>query len=48
MTTINKKDLMNEAYDTALVTTGVVGLSMAAKKVLGEKLTDTSSLKDTG
>ena len=47
MSTINKKELMNEAYNAALVTTGVVGLSMASKKVLGEKLTDASSLKDT-
>ena len=38
---------MNEAYDAALVTAGVVGLSMASKKVLSEKLTDASSLKDT-
>ena len=47
MTTVNKKELMNEAYDAALVTAGVVGLSMASKKVLGEKLTNASSLKDT-
>ena len=38
---------MKEAYDAVLVTAGVVGLSMASKKVLGEKLTDASSLKDT-
>ena len=47
MTTVNKKELMNETYDAALVTGGVVVLSMATKKVLGEKLTDASSLKDT-
>ena len=47
MTTVNKKELMNEAYDALLVTAGVVGLSLASKKVLGEKLTDASSLKDT-
>ena len=47
MTAVNKKELMNEAYVAALVTTGVVGLSIAYKKVLGEKLTDASSLKDT-
>ena len=47
MSTVNKKELMNEVYDAALVTTGVVGLSMASKRVLGEKLTDASSLKDT-
>ena len=38
---------MNETYDAALVTGGFVVLSMATKKVLGEKLTDASSLKDT-
>ena len=47
MTTVNKKELMNEAYDAALVTGSVVVLSTATKKLLGEKLTDASSLKDT-
>ena len=47
MTTVNKKELMNGAYDAALVTGGVVVVSMATKKLLGEKLTDASSLKDT-
>ena len=47
MSTVNKKELLNKVYDTALVTAGVVGLSIASKKVLGEKLTDASSLKDT-
>ena len=31
---------MNEVYDSVLVTTGVVGLSMVSKKLLKEKLTD--------
>ena len=44
-TTVNKKELTNEVYDAALVTTGVVGLSMASKKLLGEKLTDTTTVK---
>ena len=47
MSTVNNKELMNELYDSALVTAGFVGLSMVSKKVLGEKLTDASSLKDT-
>ena len=47
MSTVNTKELMNQVYDAALVTAGVVGLSMASKRVLGEKLTDASSLKDT-
>ena len=37
---------MNEAFDALLVTVGVVGLSMASKKLLGEKLTDASTMKD--
>ena len=41
-----RKELMNEAYDALLVTTGVVGLSMATKKLLGEKLTDASTIRD--
>ena len=45
MTTVNKKELMNEAYDAALVTGGVVVRSMTTKKLLGEKLTDASSLE---
>ena len=47
MSTVNKKEMMNKLYDAALVTGGVVVLSMASKKVLGEKLTISSSLKDT-
>ena len=38
---------MNKIYDASLVTAGVVGLSMVSKKLLGEKFTDASSLKDT-
>ena len=40
MSTVTNKELMNELYDSALVTAGVVGLSMVSKKVLEEKLTD--------
>ena len=39
--------MLNKVYDAALVTAGVVGLSMASKKLLGEKLTDATTLKDT-
>ena len=41
-----KKEFLNEAYDAVLITTGVVVLSMASKKLLGEKLTDATNLKD--
>ena len=40
------KELMNEAVDALFVSAGVVGLSMASKKLLGEKLTDASTLKN--
>ena len=46
MSGIEKKELLNEAFDAVLVTTGVVGLSMATKKLLGDKLTDATSVKD--
>ena len=44
----DRKELMNEAYEALLITVGVVGLSMASKKLLGEKLTDAQSVKDIG
>ena len=47
MTTVNKKELMNEAYDAVLITAGVVGISMVSKKILGEKLITASTLTDT-
>ena len=47
MNTVNKKELLNELYDATLVTPGVAGLSMASKKLLGEKFTDATTLKDT-
>ena len=37
---------MNEAVGALFVSAGVVGLSMASKKLLGVKLTDASTLKD--
>ena len=37
-----KKDYLNELYNASLITTGVVVLSMASKKPLGEKLIDAS------
>ena len=42
----DKKEYLNELYDAVLVTTGVVVLSMTSKKLLGEKLTDASSIRD--
>ena len=34
-----RKDLMNEAVDGLFISAGVVVLSVATKKLLGEKLT---------
>ena len=42
-----RKDLMNEAVDGLFISASVVGLSMATKKLLGAKLTDVMTLKDT-
>ena len=46
MTTENKKELMNEAYDVVLRSEGIIGISMVSKKILGEKLTTASTLMD--
>ena len=46
MNSINRKALLNESFDALLVTTGIVCLSMASKKLLGQNLTDASSMKD--
>ena len=37
---MQNKEIMNEIYDSVLVTAGVVGLSMLSKRLLKEKLTD--------
>ena len=42
----DKKEYLNELYDASLITVGVVVLSLASKKLLGEKLTDATSMKD--
>ena len=38
MTTIDRKELMNEVYDALLATVGAVAVSMASKKLLKEPL----------
>ena len=47
MSDTKRKELMNEAFDALLVTAGVVGISMTSKKLLGERLTDASTVKET-
>ena len=36
MSTVNKKDLMNEVYDSLLISTGIVGISIAINKIIGD------------
>ena len=43
--TVNKKELWNEAYDAALITTGAIGASMVAKKVVETPLNTPETLK---
>ena len=40
------KEIMNEIYDSVLVTVGVVGLSMLSKRLLKEKVTDATDSYD--
>ena len=42
---MQKKEIMNEVYDSVLVTAGV-GLSMLSKRLLKEKLTDATDFRD--
>ena len=44
---MNRKEVMNELYDTSLITFGAVGVSMISKKVLGQKLTMAENLMST-
>ena len=43
---MQEKEIMNEVYDSVLVTAGVVGLSILSKRLLKEKLTDTTDFRD--
>lgn len=45
MSTINKKELFDEPYDSALVTTGAVAMSMVAKKIGGMQLNMPETLR---
>ena len=47
MATVNKTKLMNELYDALIVSAGVVVIFMVFKRILGEKLTTVSNLRDT-
>ena len=44
---MNRKEVMNELYDTTLITFGAVGISMVTKKVFGEKLTTAENRMST-
>ena len=43
---VNKKEVLNELYDSAVVTYGAVAMSMVAKKVSGMPLGAPESLKN--
>ena len=43
---MEEKEIMDELYDAAIVTTAVVRLSLIRKKLLKEKLTDATDFKD--
>lgn len=42
---VNKKEMLNELYDSALITTGAVSVSIIAKKVVNIPLWTPQSLK---
>ena len=44
---MSKKEALNEIYDSALITAGAVGVSMASKKLLKESLSTPESIKGT-
>ena len=47
MSSINKKKLLNEAYDAILIMAGAVEVSMTAKKLAGMPLNTPEILKGT-
>ncbi len=46
MSTVNRKELMNEVYDAALYTGGAFLIGMTSKKLLKEPLGTPSNIKD--
>ena len=46
MSTVDRKELMNEVYDAALYTGGVFLIGMTSKKLLKEPLGTPSNFKD--
>lgn len=47
MSTVSKKELLNEAYDSLLIAGGAIALSMIAKKIVGMPLNTPEKLKGT-
>ena len=43
---MQEKEIVNELYDSLMVSVGVVGLSMISKKIFQEKLTDATNFRD--
>ena len=40
MSTVNRKEVMNEIYDSALITLGLVGLSWSTNKIFKIKMVE--------
>ena len=47
MTEINRKEVMNELYDSTLITLGAVGVGMITRRVFNEGLLTSASLVPT-
>ena len=44
---MNKKEAMNELYDSTLITLGAVGVGMLTRKAIGDGLSTPASLMST-
>ena len=47
MSEMNRKEIMNELFDSTLVTMGAVGIGMISKKAIGDGLSTPASLITT-
>ena len=47
MSEMNRKEIMNELYDSTLITMGAVGVGMVTRKAIGDGLSTPASLMTT-
>ena len=47
MSEMNRKEIMNELYDSTLITMGAVGVGMVTRKAIGDGLSTPASLITT-